>query len=222
MLREHRSGMMGFAALLVAMLVSVATCAMARAEAGEPKAPDCHAKPVATDHADHAVSGLKIPDITVWNEDGEEVKFYSDLVQGRVVVINGIFTTCTTICPPMGANYAKLQKLLDESGADVKLISISIDPVTDTPERLKAWAANFRPRPGWTLVTGNKTEIDGLLKALQIFSPDKREHAPLILIGNDARGTWTRTYGLAPATKMAEVVRGFLAGPVAESTELQP
>ena len=219
--RHHRSSLTGFSAVMLALLASVATCIVA-AESDKPKAAACCAKPAASERADSAVRGLKIPDITVRNEDGEEVKFYSDLVQGRVVVINGIFTTCTTICPPMGANYAKLQKLLDEYGTDVQLISISLDPVTDTPERLKAWAANFHARPGWTLVTGNKTEIDGLLKALQLFSPDKEEHAPLILIGNDARGIWTRTYGLAPAGKMAEMIRGVIDGPLAGAAEVRP
>src|ERR1035438_4950009 len=83
---------------------------------------------------------LLVPDCVLLNQNGERVRFYSDLVRGKVVVINSIFTTCTTICLPMGANFARLQALLgDHMGREVNLISISVDTLTDTPELLRAW-----------------------------------------------------------------------------------
>ena len=78
-----------------------------------------------------------MPDVTLLNERGEKVRFFTDLVKGRVVAINTIFTTCTTICPGLGANFARLSRLLAGSEArDALLISISVDPLNDTPERL--------------------------------------------------------------------------------------
>ena len=167
-----------------------------------------HRKAMAAADKDAQEAGrMSIPDLELLNQEGEAIRFYSDLVKGRTVVINSIFTTCTTICPPMGANFAKLQKMLgDRVGKDVFLISLSVDPVVDTPPRLKAWAAKFGAAPGWTLVTGPKTDMDRLLKALKFFTPDKTDHSPTVLVGNEAQGHWRRAYGLAPPAKLAQAI----------------
>src|SRR5262245_5348398 len=93
---------------------------------------------------------LEVPDVKVLDQDGREIRFYSDLVKGKIVAINFIFTTCTTICPPLGATFAKLQRSIDpELASEVRLISISVDPAVDTPDRLKAWSQRFGAQPGW-------------------------------------------------------------------------
>jgi protein SCO1/2 len=150
------------------------------------------------------LDGLNIPDVPLVDQDGKPVRFYSDLVKGKVVAMNFIFTSCTTICPPMGANFAKLQKLL--AGKDVHLISVSVDPATDTPQHLKAWAGKFGAAPGWTLVTGDRNEVNRLLKALGVFTAGVADHSPLVLLGNDVGHRWTRAYGLAPPVKLAELI----------------
>ena len=91
-------------------------------------------------------------------------------------------------------------------GRDVQLISVSVDPTTDVPERLQAFATKFKAGPGWTFVTGEKTEIDALLKALGTAVADKNDHTPMILVGNDTTGYWTRTYGLAPPSALVRVI----------------
>lgn len=152
------------------------------------------------------------PDVEVVDQDGRQAHFYSDLVRGKRVAINFVFTTCTTICPPMGANFERLQALLGaRAGADVRLLSISIDPATDTPERLKAWGARFHAGPGWTLLTGSKVELDRLLKAMGVFTADRASHAPVLLLGDDRTGRWTRAYGLAPPAKIVELLDGLSA-----------
>jgi protein SCO1/2 len=159
-----------------------------------------------------AVSHLNVPDVSVVDQDGKPVRFYSDLVQGKVVAVNFVFTTCTTICPPMGANFAKLQKMLgDRVGRDVHLISVSVDPTIDTPQRMKVWGQKFGAGPGWTLVTGGKEEVTRLLKALGVYTPDINSHSPLVLVGNEARHQWTRAYGLAAPAKIAELIDGMAA-----------
>lgn len=160
------------------------------------------------------VGDLRIPDLPVLTQDGEEVHFYRDLVEGKVVAMNFIFTTCRTICPPLGANFGKLQQILDErAGRDFHLISVSVDPVTDTPERLKAWGQTFGAGPRWTLVTGDKGDVTRILKALQVFTPDFNDHSPVVLMGNAATGDWTRAYGLAPPGDLAKVLQGMADGP---------
>ncbi|HEX2642390.1 MAG TPA: SCO family protein [Thermoanaerobaculia bacterium] len=168
-----------------------------------------------------AAPGLKIPDVSLVDQDGRPVHFYSDLIQGRVVAVNFIFTSCTTICPPMGATFGQVQKLLgDRAGRDVRLISVSVDPATDTPERMKAWGQRFGAGPGWTLVTGSRDEVTRLLKALGAYTPSINDHSPLVLIGNDARGDWTRAYGLAAPAKLVELIDA--AAPAAKAAQAEP
>ena len=165
-------------------------------------------------------SKLNIPDIEVLDQNGRKIHFYTDLVKGQTVVINFIFTTCTTICPPLGATFARVQKELgDKAGRDVRFISISVDPATDTPERLKAWGAKFHAGEGWTFVTGNKPQVDELLRALGASSARREDHSPTILIGNDAHGTWTRTYGLANTGQLVQIINDMMAGKTTTTTE---
>jgi protein SCO1/2 len=175
------------------------------------------AAPVFAQHEHHAApppapapeerAKLDIPDVPLVDQDGRAVRFHTDLVKGRVVAVNFIFTTCTTVCPPMGATFGKLRELLGEkAGKDVHLISVSVDPRTDTPERMKAWAAKFGAGPGWTLVTGEPDKVTALLKALGAYNGNPADHTPLVLVGNDAKGEWTRAYGLAPPAKLAELI----------------
>ena len=162
---------------------------------------------------------MNIPDIELLDQNGRKIRFYTDLVKGQTVVINFIFTTCTTICPPLGATFARVQKELgDKVGRDVRFISISVDPATDTPERLKAWGAKFRAGDGWTFVTGNKPQVDELLNALGASTARREDHSPTILIGNDAHGAWTRTYGLANTTKLVQIINDAIAGRSANTT----
>lgn len=156
---------------------------------------------------DPQASLANLPDIELLDQDGRKVKFYSDLVKGKTVAINFIFTTCTTICPPLGATFARVQRDLGErTGRDVHFISVSVDPVTDTPERLKAWGTKFKAGAGWTFVTGEKAAVDNLLKALGASTANREDHTPSIIIGNDARANWTRTYGLAKPSQIVKII----------------
>ena len=170
----------------------------------------------------HDVSPTKmnIPDVELLDQNGRKTHFYTDLVKGRTVVINFIFTTCTTICPPLGATFARVQKELgDKVGRDVRFISISVDPATDTPERLKAWGAKFHAGAGWTFVTGSKPQVDELLRALGASSARREDHSPTILIGNDAHGIWTRTYGLANTSQLVQIINDVIEGKSATTAE---
>lgn len=160
---------------------------------------------------------LKIPDIEVLDQDGNVLHFYSDLIKGKTVAINFIFTNCTTICPPLGATFARVQRELgDRVGKDVHFISVSVDPLTDTPERLKAWGAKFKAGAGWTFVTGNKAQMEQLLRALGASVARREDHTPSVIIGNDAKDLWTRTYGLAKTSQMVGLIEDAIAGRVDE------
>src|SRR5215813_959336 len=138
-----------------------------------------------------AFSSRKIPDAEVSDQNGNALNFYTDLIKGKIVAINFIFTTCTTICPPLTATFRRVQEDAKAKGLDVQLISVSVDPVTDTPERMRDFAAKFKTEPGWAFVTGEKAQIDSVLQALGAAVSNKNDHTPMILIGNDQTNYWT-------------------------------
>ncbi len=177
-------------------------------------------EPTAISH-DAGGTKMNIPDVELLDQNGRKVHFYTDLVKDQTVVINFIFTTCTTICPPLGATFARVQRDLgDKVGRDVRFISISVDPATDTPERLKAWGAKFKAGDGWTLLTGNKPQVDELLRALGASSARREDHSPTILIGNAAHGNWTRTYGLAKTSQLVHIINDVMAGKTVTTAEV--
>ena len=151
-------------------------------------------------------SSNKIPNARVLDQNGKQLNFYNDLIKDKLVAINFIFTTCTTVCPPLTATFRKVQQTASERGMNVNLISVSVDPVVDTPERLRAFAEKFNVEPGWTFVTGEKGEIDSLLQALGVAVTNKNDHTPMILIGNDSSDYWTRAYGLSSPTTLFEQI----------------
>lgn len=153
-----------------------------------------------------AARTFTVPDVEVQTQDGATRRFYRDLVQGRVVAINFIFTSCTTICPTMGATFARVQKMLAARGSKVELLSVSIDPAVDTPARLTSWSQRLGARPGWTLVTGNRTDINQILKSFGLFTADPAAHTPVVLVANEPEGRWERVDGLATPTVIADAI----------------
>jgi cytochrome oxidase Cu insertion factor (SCO1/SenC/PrrC family) len=131
------------------------------------------------------------PDTPLVDQDGKQVRFKSDVLGEKAVAINFVFTTCGAVCPVMGATFSKLQDRLGERlGKDISLISISIDPATDTPARMKEWGKQYGARPGWSLLTGEKGNVESLLKALEATN----HNAPMVLLGNPSTGEWVRSY----------------------------
>ena len=165
---------------------------------------------------------LMIPDVEVLDQEGHALHFYSDLIKGKTVAINFIFTNCTTICPPLAATFARVQKEMGEKvGKDVNFISISVDPLTDTPERLKAWGAKFKAGAGWTFVTGSKPQMDKLLNALGASVSRREDHSPVVIVGNDLKRVWTRTYGLARISQMVGLIESVIEGKLDESQAMK-
>jgi len=150
------------------------------------------------------------PDVALTTHDGRTVRFYSDLVRGKHVVVSFLYTRCTRICGLATANLARVQRELGERvGKDIQLYSVSLDPEHDTPERLRAYAAAFRARPGWTFLTGRAEDVAALRKKFGDLAPAE-EHAPVIEIGNDATGQWWRTSALDNPRYLATVIAGFM------------
>ena len=134
-----------------------------------------------------------LPNLPVIDQDGKQFSFYDDLIAGKNVVINFIFTTCTDICPLTTSRMAVVQeKLGDSVGRDVFMYSITIDPEHDRPEQLKTYAEAFRIGPGWRLLTGKPEDIALIRHKLGERSKVLSEHRHEILIGNAEKGSWAR------------------------------
>ncbi|HEV2851475.1 MAG TPA: SCO family protein [Thermoanaerobaculia bacterium] len=146
-------------------------------------------------------------DVKLINQDGKEMRLYTDLMQGKTVVINAMFATCTGACPVMSGTMAKIQDHLgDRVGKDVRLISITVDPVNDTPAKLKEYANRFHAKPGWYLLTGSKENVEAALRKLGQWVDDPASHQTLFLIGNDRTGLWKKAFALAKPEEVLPVV----------------
>lgn len=157
--------------------------------------------------------GAYFPNIVLRSHHGKTVRFYDDLLRGKVVLINFIYTTCGDTCPLTSANLAQAQEALGEHlGRDVFMYSITLDPKTDTPEVLKQYAERFGAKSGWHFLTGKDDEIQQLRRKLGIYDrdpaidADKSQHLGLIVYGNEATGRWRHTSALADPAYLARVV----------------
>jgi protein SCO1/2 len=136
------------------------------------------------------------PNAPLVNQDGETLRFYDDVIKGKVVSINFMFTSCGDSCPLETAKLRKVQDLLGEhAGKDVYMYSITVDPDRDTPAALKAYMQKFDVGPGWQFLTGKKEDIDLIRQKLGMYSEDEDElsdHKINFVLGNEATGQWLR------------------------------
>ena len=163
---------------------------------------------------DSSAIAMRVPDTELVDQNGRTIHLYSDLVKGRkAVVINTMFTTCGTICPMVGVRISGLQRSLGACSHDeYSLISISVDPTVDTPERLREWGQKFGAGRCWSLLTGPKADVDAALRALHLLLPDKLSHSPSVLIGHDGADNWTLCNVLTSQDNLLRIVRQNMSG----------
>ena len=150
-------------------------------------------------------------DVLLVNQNGEKMRLYSDLLQGKVVIINSFFATCQATCLPMSRNLEKVQEALGgRMGKDVRIISISVDPAVDTPPKLKEYAKKLHAGPGWYFMTGDQRNVDFALHKLGQFVSEKQNHLNIFIIGNERTGLWKKAFGLAPSDQLVKVVESVL------------
>src|SRR5438309_7514976 len=135
------------------------------------------------------------PNVPLVTQDGTTVRFYDDLLEGKKVAINLIYTSCKDECPLETARLVQVQQLLgDRVGKDVFFYSISIDPTRDTPAVLKAYAEKFHVGPGWLFLTGNEDDIKLVAKKL----------------GLTRRGQWMRNSAVDNPRFLATTISNFM------------
>jgi len=150
-------------------------------------------------------------DVTLLDQNGKQQRLYSDLLQGKIVIINSFFATCKDSCPVMARNLARIQESLgDRMGRDVFLLSITVDPETDTPERLRAYAQQMKAKPGWLFLTGAKDNVNFALGKLGLYTEEKQGHLTMFIIGNEPTGLWKKTQGTASVDDLIHIVQTVL------------
>ncbi|HEU4837518.1 MAG TPA: SCO family protein [Pyrinomonadaceae bacterium] len=178
-------------------------CGMHLKQAAKPDA-----AAVKTDSQDAQWGGSHFPNVELITQHGKKVRFYDDLIKGKVVALELIYTTCKYNCPLETARLVQLQKLLgDRMGKDIFFYSITIEPEHDTPEVLKAYADKYHVGPGWLFLTGKPDDIKLISKKLGLDKlpngNDPDGHTPSLLIGNEATGIWMRNSALDNTKFMA-------------------
>lgn len=193
--------------LLAACLVAGAAAGLASASATAQESRTAQQ----SQSAEQSAAQKYFTDVSLVNQDGETMRLYSDLLKGRVVVIDFFFATCQGSCLPMNRNLQKVQEALgDRVGRDVYIISISVDPTVDTPAGLKEYAKKLNARPGWYFLTGEKANVDFALRKLGQYVEDKQDHTNIFIIGNERTGLWKKAFGLAKSDDIVKVVESVL------------
>jgi protein SCO1/2 len=156
-----------------------------------------------------------VPDLTLVDSRGEPVPLRALLDRGMPTLLQFVFTTCTTICPIMGAAFADAQDELDALGSEHQLVSISIDPEHDVPGVLAAYARSLRATGQWRFLTGSVDDIAHVLAAFDASLPggNRMYQQPLTYLRASAGGPWVRLQGLlGTAELVAEYRRVVHAG----------
>ena len=159
-----------------------------------------------------ATINIKVLDQELLNQDGKKVKFKSDVIGDKLTIISFTYSTCA-LRPIIDSITTGVQDLLGERlGKDVTIVSMSIDPVTDIPPRLKQYHASVKARPGWIFITGKKPDVDRVLVGLDSFAPNIYNHPLQLLVGDARRGVWKRLFGFPSAEAVMKVVKELEEG----------
>jgi protein SCO1/2 len=158
-------------------------------------------------------SAARFPNVTLTTHEGTEVRFYQDLIKGKIVLINFMYATCTNSCPTFTANLVRVQRLFgNRIGRDVFMYSISLDPEHDTPEVLSQYVKNYSVQPGWTFLTGSTADITTLRRRLglrdldPVVDADKSQHIGVVLYGDERFDRWAACPALSEPREIVKYV----------------
>jgi protein SCO1/2 len=160
-----------------------------------------------------ALPPVPAPDFNL--RDQANQNFSLSAQRGKVVMLDFIYTTCTSTCPLLSATFRDVQNSLGaELGTKVTLLSITIDPATDTPPVLQAygerWNANFA---GWKFLTGDEADIRTVTNDYAIYFEQTATgfaHTESIML-IDARGQLRTAFGLqADPRQIVEKIKSLL------------
>ena len=135
----------------------------------------------------------RVPNVTLINQDHEEIKIKELLNSETTIILNFIYSTCTTVCPVLSASFAGLQrKVGDNTGKAIQFVSISIDPENDTPEVMKQHLKKYHAKPGWNYLTGAPKDIKKIIKAFDAYIAGD---ISIVFMKSPQQKEWLSLYG---------------------------
>jgi protein SCO1/2 len=161
-----------------------------------------------------------LPNVELITHEGRVVRFYDDLVRGKVVAINFMFATCRNACPTATRNLLAVQRALgDRMGRDVTLLSVTLEADRDTPEVLRNYAEAHGVGPGWYFLTGKRSDIEMLRRRLgayeldPVLDADRTQHAGIVILGNEPRGRWKAISVLSNPVRIRQAIERTILPP---------
>jgi protein SCO1/2 len=199
---------------------------------------DMHDHPMSGDMHDHPMSGdmhdqqqhehhqhahtadvirrsevaYKVPALTLVRQDGTKVEFPAQLDDGHPVILDFIYTSCTSVCPVTSQVFSQLQDELGKDRDKVKMISISIDPEYDTPARLTEYAKKYHAAAEWQHYTGTAQASIAMQKAFDVYRGDKMAHSPVTFLRAAPGKPWVRLDGFATPDMLVREYRELVKG----------
>ena len=151
--------------------------------------------------------------------DGRTVRFYDDLLEGKIILVNFFFTSCDGICPLMTDNLVRVQELLGPRvGRDIFMYTISLQPIFDTPEILRAYADSRGVRPGWLFLTGEPRDVEilrgrlGFVDSDPVLDADLEQHIGSVRVANEPLHRWAMSAALADPEVIVRTVSRVIPG----------
>jgi len=155
-----------------------------------------------------SLANYTVPSIDLVREDGRTVRLVEDLAGADPVVLDFVYTTCSTACPMLSATFEELQRRLGTHGPHVRFASVSIDPEEDTPDRLREYARHFNAGSQWHFYTGTTAASLAVQRAFNVYRGDKMSHVPVTLLRTGPGKPWVRFDGFASAEDLLGALRG--------------
>jgi protein SCO1 len=183
---------------------------------------EAYAMPRQTEHRDHrqmpaqkhysrSIAHYSVPNVMLVDMTGAKVSLLSELNYDGPVLVQFIFATCPTICPPLSGIFSAVQKKFGPDLDRIRMISISIDPEYDTPSRLREYAKKFKAKRQWHFLTGALEDIVAVQKAFDAYRNNKMAHEPLTFLRSSPKESWVRLDGLMSAEDLVAEYRQVIA-----------
>jgi protein SCO1 len=196
---------------MVRMMVCLMVFASSRPAAAREDDPHAAHRRMAQAPITAADTRVTLPNVVLRDANGNMFKLQPETFRGKVVVVDFIFTRCTTICPALSTVMASVQRGLGERiGTEVLLVSISVDPANDTPQAMRAYAKRIGAGKHWLWLTGNTGDIARVLDAFGLSAGKPNDHPPLILVGDPARNRWQRWVGIPTPATIADAAKAMV------------
>ncbi len=158
-----------------------------------------------------SIASYSPPGVSVLDRNGDSLRFLDLMASESPLVLNFIFTSCTTICPVLSATFSQAQSALQNQPRPPLMVSLSIDPDYDTPERLKAYARNFHAGSDWMFLTGGKSAMLEIQKSFDAYRGDILNHVPLTFLRASPDATWVRLEGFTSSRQLVQEYESLLA-----------